>query len=55
MGRQRIAPVAVAEIDAEQRFADAEVSGRADREEFGEAFDDAKEEGEEIVVQTRPC
>jgi hypothetical protein len=44
-------PVAVAKIDVEQGFGDAEMGGGTDRYEFGKAFDDAEDEREYVVVQ----
>src|SRR5271167_2492391 len=47
-------PVAVAEIDVEQGFGDAEMSRGADRDEFGKTFDDAEDKRENVVVQDAP-
>src|SRR5206468_251816 len=45
-------PVAVGEADVQQRLRQAQVCGRTDGQEFGEAFDNAKNEREQIVVQS---
>jgi hypothetical protein len=38
------------EIEAEHRFDDAEMSGRADRKKFGEAFDNPEKKREKKIV-----
>jgi len=43
-------PEAIIEIDTRSGFDNAEVGGGTDREEFGQAFDDAEDQGEEIVI-----
>ena len=46
-------PVAVFEIDSEQGLSDAQMGGGTDRQELGEALDDAKDQGKQIIVQDR--
>jgi hypothetical protein len=44
-------PVAILQIDAQQRFGNAQMRGRAYRQKFGQAFDDAQDQGKKIGVQ----
>ena len=41
-------PIAAAEIDPEQGFADAKVGGGADWQKFGEAFDDSEQKRKQV-------
>ena len=43
-------PKAIAEIEMQQGFGDTQMSRRADREEFGQTFYDAEQDGDEVVV-----
>src|SRR5712671_1592414 len=43
-------PVRVGQIDVKERLRQSQMGGRADRKEFGEAFEDPKERREEVVA-----
>ena len=43
-------PEAILEIDLEQRLGDAEMRGRADGQEFGQALENSEHDREEVVV-----
>ena len=43
--------VAAGEVQAHGSFDDAQVRGGADRKKFGEAFDDAEEDGQQVMIQ----
>ena len=45
-------PVTVGQADVQEQFGDAQVRRRADREELGETFDNAKDERQQVVVQS---
>ena len=45
-------PIAVREADVQQRFREPQVRGRTDGQEFGEAFDNSQDQGEQVVVQS---
>ena len=47
-------PVAVAQIDVQQKFRDAQMGGGADGNKFGEAFHDAEDERDQVIVQSAP-
>src|SRR6267142_4029516 len=44
-------PVAAGEVDVEERLGKPEVRCGADGEEFGQSFDDAQQDGQQIFVQ----
>jgi len=44
-------PIAISEIDAKQGFGYAKVCGGADRQKFGESFDDAEDERKQVLIQ----
>ena len=43
-------PKTVVKIEMQQRFHDAQVRGRTDRKKFGESFNHAKKDREQVVV-----
>src|ERR1700682_2511868 len=45
-------PVAVAEVDVKQGFAETQMGRRAYGQKFGESFDDAEQDGQQVVVQS---
>src|SRR5579871_6476866 len=45
-------PVTVGEADMQQRFRQSQMRGGTDGEKFGEAFHNAQNQGEQVVVQT---
>jgi len=45
-------PVAVPEVNAEQSFGNAQVSGGTDRQEFSKSFDNAKQDSQDVSVQS---
>src|SRR5579884_1629391 len=45
-------PISAAEVDAEQRFTDAQVRRRRDRQKLGQSFDDAEYDGEKVGVHS---
>ena len=51
-------PEAVREVDLRESFRDPQVCGRADGEKFGQAFEDAEQDGEQVIVHAEldlPC
>ena len=47
-------PEAVVEIEAEHGFHDAKMSGRADRQKFGQSLNQSEQKGEKNVVHPAP-
>src|ERR1700728_4616770 len=45
-------PVTVGQADVQEQFGDAQVRRRANREELGETFDNAKDERQQVVVKS---
>src|SRR6202030_2835534 len=45
-------PVTIGEADVEQQFGETQVRGGTDREELGEAFDNAKDQRQQVIVQS---
>ncbi len=44
-------PIAAGEADVEQGFSDAQMRGGADGDEFGDSFDDAEKQRDQVIVQ----
>src|SRR5450631_324936 len=45
-------PISVAEVDVQQRFADAQMRRRTDGQEFGKTFDNAKQGSKQVRIQS---
>src|SRR5712691_10952860 len=44
-------PISISEIDVKQRFGNSQVRRGTDGQKFGQTFNDAKHDGQQIVVQ----
>src|ERR1051325_7143523 len=42
-------PKTIVQIDLQKCFGDAQMRGRANREEFSQSFNDAEEDGDEVI------